>query len=62
MKNVSLGARTVVDIDGQVAKVLRGLGNPDPLSICVLCGIYSSWTADTTARQMIAFCERLFPA
>lgn len=30
MRNVSLGPRTIVDIDGQVAKVLRGLGNPEP--------------------------------
>ena len=30
MKNVSLGHRTIADIDGQVAKVLRGLGNPEP--------------------------------
>lgn len=30
MKNVSLGHRTVADINGQVAKVLRGLGNPEP--------------------------------
>ncbi len=30
MRNVSLGHRTVADIDGQVAKVLRGLGQPEP--------------------------------
>lgn len=30
MRNVRLGARTIADIDGQVAKVLRGLGNPEP--------------------------------
>lgn len=30
MKNVSLGHRTIADIDGQVAKVLRGLGRPEP--------------------------------
>lgn len=30
MKNVSLDNRTVLDIDDQVAKVLRGLGNPSP--------------------------------
>ena len=30
MKNVSLKARTIADIDGQVDKVLRGLGNPEP--------------------------------
>lgn len=30
MKNVSLGHRTVADINGQVAKVLRGLGDPEP--------------------------------
>lgn len=30
MKNVSLGHRTTADIDGQVAKILRGLGNPEP--------------------------------
>lgn len=30
MKNASLGHRTIADIDGQVDKVLRGLGNPEP--------------------------------
>ncbi|MFX7784951.1 hypothetical protein ABTJ92_22275, partial [Acinetobacter baumannii] len=30
VKNVSLGHRTIADIDGQVDKVLRGLGNPNP--------------------------------
>ena len=30
MKNLRLGPRTIADIDGQVAKVLRGLGNPEP--------------------------------
>jgi hypothetical protein len=30
VKNVSLGHRTIADIDGQVTKVLRGLGNPEP--------------------------------
>lgn len=30
MKNIKLGLRTVADIDGQVAKVLRGLGDPQP--------------------------------
>ena len=30
MRNVRLGQRTLVDIDGQVEKVLRGLGNPEP--------------------------------
>jgi Zn-dependent peptidase ImmA (M78 family) len=30
VRNVSLGHRTVADIDGQVAKVLRGLSRPEP--------------------------------
>lgn len=30
MKNLRLGSRAVADIDSQVAKVLRGLGNPEP--------------------------------
>ncbi len=30
MRNVSLGPRTVADIDGQVAKILKGLGDPEP--------------------------------
>lgn len=30
MRNVCLGHRTVADVDGQVAKVLRGLGAPEP--------------------------------
>jgi hypothetical protein len=30
VRNVGLEHRTVADIDGQVAKVLRGLGQPEP--------------------------------
>lgn len=30
MRNVRLGQRTLVDIDGQVDKIFRGLGNPEP--------------------------------
>jgi hypothetical protein len=30
VKNISLGIRTVRDIDTQIQKVLRGLGNPEP--------------------------------
>lgn len=30
MRNILLGPRTVRDIDGQVDKILRGLGNPEP--------------------------------
>ncbi|AMX98801.1 ImmA/IrrE family metallo-endopeptidase [Mesorhizobium ciceri] len=30
MRNVALGPRTAADIDGQVKKILRGLGNPEP--------------------------------
>ncbi len=30
MKNLALSNRTAADIDGQVAKILRGLGNPEP--------------------------------
>lgn len=30
MRNVALGPRTISDIDGQVEKILRGLGHPEP--------------------------------
>jgi len=30
MRNVALGPRTISDIDGQVEKIVRGLGNPEP--------------------------------
>jgi hypothetical protein len=30
VRNVRLGSRTLADIDGQVTKALRGLGNPEP--------------------------------
>lgn len=30
MRNVALGPRTISDIDGQVEKIIRGLGNPEP--------------------------------
>lgn len=37
MKNVRLGPRTISDIDGQVAKILKGLGNPEPpIDLCVV--------------------------
>jgi hypothetical protein len=30
VKNLSLDSRTIRDIEGQIAKVLRGLGDPEP--------------------------------
>lgn len=30
MRNIDLGARTIADIDGQIAKIVKGLGNPEP--------------------------------
>lgn len=30
MKNIDLGIRTIADIDSQVQKILRGLGDPEP--------------------------------
>lgn len=30
MRNVALGPRTISDIDGQIEKIIHGLGNPEP--------------------------------
>lgn len=61
MKNVSLGHRTVADINGQVAKVLRGLGNPEPpIDLRVVRDLlkldrgYYSTTDDSLLREMFS--------
>ena len=58
MKNVSLKDRTIADIDGQVDKVLRGLGNPEPpIDLRVLRDLlkldrgYYSTTDDSLLRE-----------
>ena len=58
MKNVSLRHRTIADIDGQVAKILRGLGDPaPPLDLRVVRELlkldrgYYSTTDDTLLRE-----------
>jgi hypothetical protein len=58
VKNVSLGHRTIADIDGQVDKVLRGLGNPEPpvdlrvvLDLLKLDRGYYSTTDDSLLRE-----------
>ena len=61
MNNVALGARTVADIDGQVAKIIRGLGNPEPpLDLRVVRELlklnrgYYSTTDDSLLREMFS--------
>lgn len=61
MRNVSLGARTVADIHGQVAKILRGLGNPEPpVDLLVVRELlkldrgYYSTTDDTLLRETLS--------
>lgn len=61
MKNVTLGHRTVADINGQVAKVLRGLGNPEPpIDLRVVRDLlkldrgYYSTTDDSLLREMFS--------
>ena len=61
MKNVSLGARTAADINGQVAKILRGLGNPEPpIDLRVVRDLlkldrgYYSMTDDTLLRETLS--------
>ena len=61
MKNVSLGHRTVADINGQIAKVLRGLGNPEPpIDLRVVRDLlkldrgYYSTTDDSLLREMFS--------
>lgn len=61
MKNVKLGSRTVADIDGQVAKVLRGLGNPEPpIDLRVVRDLlnldrgYYSTTDDGLLREIVS--------
>jgi hypothetical protein len=61
VKNVSLGHRTIADIDGQVVKVLRGLGNPEPpvdlrlvRDLLKLDRGYYSTTDDSLLREMFS--------
>lgn len=60
MKNIQLGTRTVADIDAQVIKVLRGLGNPEPpIDLAVVRDLlrldrqYYSTTDDGLLRETI---------
>lgn len=61
MRNVSLRPRTISDIDGQVAKVLHGLGDPEPpLDLRVVRDLlkldrgYYSTTDDSLLRETIS--------
>lgn len=58
MKNINLGHRTIIDIDSQVAKVLKGLGNLEPpLDLRVVRDLlkldrgYYSTTDDSLLRE-----------
>lgn len=59
MKNIDLGGRTAADIDGQIAKILKGLGNPEPpldlrhvRELLKLDRTYYSTTDDSLLREM----------
>lgn len=61
MKNIQLGSRTVADIDAQVVKVLRGLGNPEPpIDLAVVRDLlrldrqYYSTTDDSLLRETVS--------
>lgn len=61
MRNVRLGPRTAADIDAQVAKLLRGLGNPEPpldlrlvRELLQLDKAYYSTTDDSVLRQTLS--------
>ena len=61
MKNISLGIRTVGDIDSQIQKVLRGLGDPEPpldlLTVRELLRLdrqYYSTTDDGVLRETLS--------
>jgi hypothetical protein len=61
VKNVRLGARTLADVDAQVGKVLRGLGNPEPpidlrlvRELLKLDRTYYSTTDDSVLRQTLS--------
>ncbi|KMO35016.1 peptidase, partial [Methylobacterium variabile] len=61
MRNVNLGKRTVADIDGQVAKVLRGLGSPEPpINLHIVRDLlkldrgYYSTTDDSLLKEMFS--------
>ena len=70
MKNINLGHRTIIDIDSQVAKVLKGLGNLEPpLDLRVVRDLlkldrgYYSTTDDSLLRETFEpprICRRLF--
>lgn len=61
MKNVNLGLRTIADINGQVAKILRGLDNPEPpIDLRVVRDLlklnrgYYSTTDDSLLREVFS--------
>jgi hypothetical protein len=61
VRNVNLGKRTVADIDGQVAKVLRGLGSPEPpINLHIVRDLlkldrgYYSTTDDSLLKEMFS--------
>jgi Zn-dependent peptidase ImmA (M78 family) len=61
VKNIQLGSRTVADIDAQVVKVLRGLGNPEPpIDLAVVRDLlrldrqYYSTTDDSLLRETVS--------
>jgi Zn-dependent peptidase ImmA (M78 family) len=61
VKNIHLKARTVADIDGQIAKILRGLGDPEPPAdlrlvreLLKLDRGYYSTTDDSLLRETIS--------
>jgi hypothetical protein len=58
VKNLSLGHRTIADINGQIVKVLRGLGNPEPpIDLRIVRGLleldrgFYSTTDDSLLRE-----------
>jgi IrrE N-terminal-like domain len=58
VRNVRLGVRTIADIDGQITKVCRGLGNPEPpIDLRIVRGLlkldrgYYSTTDDGLLRE-----------
>lgn len=61
MKNFQLSARTAADIDAQVLKVLRGLGNPEPpldlrvaRELLKLDRVFYSTTDDNVLRETVS--------
>jgi len=49
LKGIQIGTNEQFDIEAQVDKVLRGLGNPEPPFLWMKCVNFFAWTGNIIA-------------